>query len=79
MGFLINCLLLDADPSIALMVKVRSLFFRSHEHFHAVLVERKWLSKIFDGESVPLLFEGVFDLEVEPLLVAFRVCINIQE
>ena len=46
-------------------------------NLHAVLEETKWLREVTDAEIVASLQFRVLDLEVKPLLVAFRIRINL--
>jgi len=41
-------------------------------------MQREGFGEISNVKSVLLVFEGIFDLEIEPLLVTLSVRVNIQ-
>lgn len=45
---------------------------------HAFSVKREGFGKVSDAEGVLLIFQSVFDFEVEPLLVAFSVGVHVK-
>lgn len=78
-AFNVDGLFLELNPAI-LLVHYRiseSLFLGLHQDFHSLTMKRERLGKVSYIKRVFLVFECVLNLEIEPLLMAFRVSIYV--
>ena len=53
--------------------------FAQHLNLHSLLEKGKWLCEVAYAELILGVFPGIFDLKIEPLLMAFCVCVDFAE